>query len=143
MYRGPAPAPTPAPVATAAPAAASEPKFDLSPTGRVCNALYDVVPFTLVVDVQTDQISVFLQELSRNRLITSTSVSIVPLDSNVLLASPFNLVYGPAPVARLSITAEALYLRSWTEKLMPDEVKTNDLGISVSEQAGGAAAAGH
>jgi hypothetical protein len=121
---GPAMAP-----AAAAPTGSGEPKFDLSPTGRVCNTLYDVVPFTLVVDVQANQIPMFLQELGRNRLIAPTSVSIQPLDANTLLASPYNYVYGSDPVARVTISAEALYLRSWTEKLMPDEVKVNDLGI--------------
>lgn len=123
----------PAPAAAAAtPGTTGELKFELSPTGRVCNPLYDVVPFNLVVDVQATQASMFLQELGRNRLITATSVNITPLNGNIMLASPNNFVYGPDPVVRLTITAEALYLRSWTEKLMPEEVKVNDLGISVA-----------
>ena len=124
--------------AAAAPAVAGDLRFDLSPTGRVCNPLYDVVPFTLVVDVQANDISMFLQELGRNRLITPISVNIQSLDANTLLASPLNFVYGSEPVARVTISAEALYLRSWTVPLMPDEVKINDLGIVSSGSAGAA-----
>ena len=125
-----------APVAAAAPVAAGDSRVDLSPTGRICNPLYDVVPFTLVVDVQANDISMFLQELGRNRLITPLSVTIQSLDANILLASPNNYVYGLEPVARVTISAEALYLRSWTVPLMPDEVKINDLGIVSTVPAG-------
>lgn len=124
---------------TASTPGSSELSFDLSPTGRVSNPLYDVVPFSFVVDVAAQDIPAFLQQLSHNRLITTDWVSMVPVDTNVQLASPNNLVYGPQPVARVSVTGEALYLRSWTEKLMPDEVKRNDLGIVGPE---GATAAG-
>ena len=131
-YSGGYPGATP----VAAPTASEEPRFDLSPTGRVCNSLYDVLPFTLVVDVEANKIPAFLQELGRNRLITPTSVKLQPLNSNLLLTSPSNYVYGLEPVARVTILAEALYLRSWTMDLMPDEVKTNDLGIVISSPAG-------
>lgn len=126
----------PAPAAAATPGSTGALKFDLSPTGRVCNPLYDVVPFNLVVDVQATQVAAFLQELGRNRLIATTSVNMVPLNGNIMLASPNNFVYGPDPVVRVTIAAESLYLRSWTEKLMPEEVKVNDLGISASAAAG-------
>ena len=137
-YSGGYPGATP----VAAPTASEEPRFDLSPTGRVCNSLYDVLPFTLVVDVEANKIPAFLQELGRNRLITPTSVKLQPLNSNLLLTSPSNYVYGLEPVARVTILAEALYLRSWTMDLMPDEVKTNDLGIVVASPAGAAGTPG-
>ncbi len=121
-----------APVAAVATPGSTELKFDLSPTGRVCNPLYDVVPFNLVVDVQATKVSAFLQELGRNRLIAATSVNMVPLNGNIMLASPNNFVYGSDPVVRVTIAAESLYLRSWTEKLMPEEVKVTDLGISAA-----------
>ncbi|HWB54762.1 MAG TPA: hypothetical protein VG722_11240, partial [Tepidisphaeraceae bacterium] len=41
-----------------------------SPTGRVCNPMYDVVHFQVVVDVEADKIPSFLDELSNGQFIT-------------------------------------------------------------------------
>ncbi len=55
--------------------------YSLSPTGRVCNSMYDVTHFTLVVDVDSRQIPLLLAELQRNKLMTVTQLDIVPVDS--------------------------------------------------------------
>jgi len=105
------------------------PVFNESWTGRVCNPLYDVVKFKFTADVATDEIPRFLQELGRGRFITPLNVDISAIDTNILAASPNNMIYGNDPVARVVVRCEALFLRSWTLPLMPTEVKQKDLGI--------------
>lgn len=106
-----------------------------SPTGRTANALYDVVPFRLVVHVEADKLPDFLEELGRNRFITPYQVSLRALDS-VALSAATNVMYGPAPVVEATISCEALLLRDWTVPLMPPEIRAS---LSV-DNAGGAAA---
>jgi hypothetical protein len=114
--------------ATAAPAsddpnAAGDPRdFNKSPTGHVCNDLYDVVQSNLVVEVDQRQIPIILRELQRDKLTTVLGVEIAPVDSVAADAQGF--MYGTAPVVQLSISLESLYMRKWTLPLMPEEVKT-------------------
>ena len=44
--------------------------YAVSPTGRIANPLYDVMPFRLTVNIETTKIPALLAELTRNRLIT-------------------------------------------------------------------------
>jgi hypothetical protein len=115
----------------AAPQAAST--FDLSPTGRTSNAVYDVIPFTLDVHVEADQLPAFLLELSRNRFITAYQVSASAIDS-VVLGATDNVVYGTKPVVHATIACEALMLRNWTVPLMPLAVR-QQLGVAAQPGA--------
>jgi hypothetical protein len=93
-----------------------------SPTGRTANALYDVIPFKLVVHVETDKLPLFLEELGRSRFVTPYQVSMQAIDS-VLLGASQNVMYGSAPVVTATISCEAMLLREWTVPLMPREVQ--------------------
>jgi len=102
---------------------ATDPRdFTKSPTGRVCNDLYDVVQCTLVVEADQRQIPLILRELQRDKLTSVLGIEISPIDAGADDAQGF--MYGVAPVVRLSITLESLFMRKWTLPLMPEEVKT-------------------
>ncbi len=95
--------------------------YALSPTGRTSNGVYDVVPFTVKLNVDAEQIPRVLQELSRNKFLTVTNCNITTVDSELMHASGY--FYGDKPVVTLDLQCEALILRKWTEPLMPLHVK--------------------
>jgi hypothetical protein len=107
--------------------------FNVSPTGRASNAFYDVVPFRLVIDVDATQVPEVIRILSNNKLITITNQDMHTLDNT--LEATRGYVYGSNPVVRLSLQGEALYLRGWTTKLMPETIKMK-LGVKMSPQGG-------
>lgn len=109
------------------------PNYAVSPTGRTSNALYDVVPFHLIVNVEVEKIPALLAALTRNRLITVKQVeSINPIDS----AGEANkgYIYGKKPIVQVALSGEELLLRQWTVPWMPDAVRK---GLNVTVPAPG------
>ncbi len=95
--------------------------FAVSPTGRVCNSMYDVAHFQLVVDVDARQIPLLLSELQRGKLVTVTQMDMVPVDSAARFLDGY--IYGNAPVVELTLQCEAIFMRAWTKDFMPEEIK--------------------
>jgi hypothetical protein len=94
----------------------------VSATARASNALYDVVHFNLVVNMEAANVPAFLRELSRNRFITATEVSLhTPQPTANEQVAGF--IYGNAPIVTATIRCEALFLRQWTLPLMPAPLK--------------------
>jgi hypothetical protein len=87
--------------------------FALSPTGRVCNDVYDVIHFELVLRVDYRKIPQVIAEIERNRLFTVLSTGIASIDAQAEY-NDIGYVYGNDPVAELTLQCEALFLRSWT-----------------------------
>lgn len=102
-------------------AAPTGPDYSFTPTGRVCNAKYDVVKFTLVVKMEAAYVPTLIQELSRGKFLTAHKVELASVDSEV--AREDGYFYGPAPVVQATITGEGLLLHDWTAKLVPEVVK--------------------
>jgi hypothetical protein len=96
-------------------------RFDASPTGRISNQMYDVVQFSLVVNVDASQIGKFIRALSKDRLIDVYNVNFSSVD--LAEARQGGYIYGTAPVVRLTLSCEALFMREWTVPLMPHEVQ--------------------
>lgn len=90
-------------------------------TGRAANGMYDVVHYTMVVRVGESHVSEFLASISRGRLHYVLNVFASTVDTATEATMGF--AYGNEPVVELVIQCEALYLRSWTERLMPLGVK--------------------
>jgi hypothetical protein len=93
----------------------------VSPTGRVSNPMYDVVQFTLVIDVDASQIPAVLAALSHNQLMDVMSLTATSVDPEDMQQQGF--FYGSAPVVQLTLSCESLFMRQWTQNLMPDSVK--------------------
>jgi hypothetical protein len=130
------------------PNAPIERKFDRSPTGRVCNPLYDVVKFQLVVNVDARTIPQLMQELSREKFFSgavgnkqgspATYITVNKVDLsgvNKAEALQAGFVYGEAPVVQLTLECEALFMRRWTAPLMPTAVQKL-LGIAPAQPGG-------
>jgi hypothetical protein len=127
----------PAPFGGAAPAAAEasadavaippDPKieaprdFQVSYTGRVSNALYDVRRVYLDIVVDTARIPEVLDALAKQNLMTVIDLKMRPTDAHADLADGF--VYGTDVTSDLQLTIETIWLREWTANLMPAEVK--------------------
>jgi hypothetical protein len=111
--------------------------FTKSPTGHVCNDLCDAVTFSLVLEADQRQIPTILHELQKDKLMTVLTVDISSIDAAEADAQGF--IYGTAPMVKLSLNCETLFLRKWTLPLMPDEVR-NELHIAspTPDAAGGA-----
>ncbi len=107
--------------------------LSLSPTGRVSNPLYDVVHFTVSVDVDATKVEKFLHDFSKDRLIDVYNMNISNVDLADRLAAGF--AYGDAPVVNLQMDCEALFLRHWLVAYMPPAVKQS---LGIQEQAPGA-----
>lgn len=98
-----------------------------SPTGRVNSGLYDVYDFQLTVDVDASQLPAFIGELTRNQYCTVRWLNFTPVNLTELKSAGF--LYGDKPVVRVVLVCETLFLRKWTEPLMPDSIKAA-LGIA-------------
>jgi hypothetical protein len=100
----------------------------VSPTGRVSNPLYDVVQFTLVINVDSSQIPAVLASLSRDQLMDVMFMTVTSVDSDDQQRQGF--FYGSAPVVQLTLSCETLFMRQWTAPLMPSVVK-GQVGVAI------------
>jgi hypothetical protein len=93
----------------------------VSPTGRVCNGLFDVVHFTVCMNVDATQVSRIIEQLQRGRLLTVYWSDVVGINS--VEKQQEGYFYGPVPVVTLTLKCEELFMRSWTRPLMPQSIK--------------------
>jgi hypothetical protein len=101
-------------------------ELSVSPTGRVCNALYDVMKFKVTLVVDATKLPQILREFQRGRLITIWNVQIDNvLDPAIEMQNGYT--FGDKPIVRVEITGEDLLLRSWSLDLIPDSRK-NGIG---------------
>ncbi len=120
-----------------APAAPASParNFALSPTGRVCNPLYDVVQFEFVVVVDRQYVRDFLRQVQSGRFITVLDADMQNIDLEEAVSQGYD--YGSRPVVEVKIKCEAMFLREWTAGAngpMPQVVKSM-LGIAPPQPA--------
>jgi hypothetical protein len=130
----------PAGGAVGAPSAADEKQplpadFNLSPTGRSSNGMYDVIPFRLVIDVDANRVNDVLDGLTHRKLIYIYNQDLYTLDPTSLAAQGY--LYGPVPIVRLSLSGEELFLRQWTSKVMPERIKQMLAGQVIVQTGGG------
>jgi len=113
------------------------PDYTVSPTGRYCNPMYDVVKFNLCVDVDASKVNEFIETLSRNNFMTVTSESDFAVDT--LAEFERGYLYGNVPVVRLQLTGESLFFRGWTAPGNPTNVPGGPqdlMPIKIKEQLG-------
>lgn len=106
--------------------------FTVSPTGRACNSLYDVISFTMVLHVDQRKIPSILKALSTQRFISVTEMTVARFDTTPLKEQGF--IYGPAPIAELTLKCEAIHMREWTVPWMPKAIKDTLIGENVDYQ---------
>jgi hypothetical protein len=95
--------------------------YTVSPTGRTCNGIFDVVSFTVVLNVQATDLGRVIQAIERDRLITVTQTDVQAVNSAAMRQEGY--YFGRNPVVTLTMKCEADFLRDWTRPLMPKEIK--------------------
>ena len=112
-------------VVASVPPAGSE-DFSTSLTGRISNALYDVVLVDISLVAETSKVSAILESLATNRFLTVQDLSVSKMNAYGDLKSGF--LYGDQPVVKMNLTLETIWLRSWIQDMMPNSVRAM-LGI--------------
>jgi len=109
-----------------------------SPTGRTSGSVYDVIKWTLVVKMDARYVAALIQELGRGKFITVHKVETTSV--NTTLARDDGFFYGNSPVVQATLSGEALLLRDWTMKLVPESIKKDLPGAATTEGGDSAAA---
>jgi hypothetical protein len=101
----------------------------VSPTGRVCNGRYDVLRFKIRLVVDAAKLPQVVKALEVGQFITVLNVQINEVVDPAIAASnpQGGFRYGNKPVVRVEIDCEELLMRTWTDKILPDDMK-NGLG---------------
>jgi hypothetical protein len=94
------------------------PAPDATPTGRVCNGMYDVVQFGLKLHVDATRVPAVLNSLQAGQFITVLAVTeSKAVDSAEMTQQRF--LYGKAPIVELDLVCEELLLHGWITKYQP------------------------
>ncbi len=94
----------------------------VSPTGRLCNNMYDVIQFRLEMVVAVKDIPWIINSICRSRLMSVINTESI-VSEDIAAADAAGFTYGPDQVVRVSFRCEALFMREWTIPLMPEPVK--------------------
>lgn len=95
--------------------------FHAGPTGRVSNALYDVRHARLVAVVDDAQLPRLFRALGEVNFMTVLRSNITDVDEYEALREGF--VYGSGNAVEVDMILETIWLRSWTEPMMPERVR--------------------
>jgi hypothetical protein len=120
----PAPGPngvTPSPIPASTDTDPFPKDFNISPTGRLSNGVFDVVAFDIIMNVQAKDVERVIQELERNRLITVNLSEVTAV--NAALMQQQGYYFGQEPVVTLTLKCEELFMRDWTRQYMPATIK--------------------
>lgn len=117
------------------PTAAASEHFGITPTGRVCNSVFDVRHSRLTIDIEWQALSRFMQQLHATNFMTVIQVDIDDVDEYEVLQ--YGYIYGQADVVRVELLIESLWFREWTADLMPKVVREKLL-IDLPEGLAGA-----
>ncbi len=105
--------------------------FSGAPTGRRSNALYDVRHLWLTIHIDSRRTALFFENLAKVNFMSVLHVDMKDLDEYELLREGY--VYGADDVVEMKLLVESLWLRDWTAKYMPDEIKQN-LGFVMNQK---------
>lgn len=111
-----------APVASAgSPDQALNVNFHTGPSGRVSNAIYDVIHARVVMVVDYQKLPQLFNAISEVNFMTVLDCQIQDVDEYAALLEGY--VYGSGDAVRVDMLIETIWLRDWTVPLMPAEVK--------------------
>jgi hypothetical protein len=95
--------------------------FHATPTGRVSNYLYDVRHMWVTVVADYQRLPAFFNALSETNFMTVLETNIFSEDEYVAMGEGY--MYGQGDAVRVQVLVESLWLRDWTEPLMPEVTK--------------------
>jgi hypothetical protein len=101
----------------------------------VCNPLYDVVQFQVIMNVDAARIPQVMEALSRNRFLTVVKASVQAVDSAALRQQGY--MYGDVPVVQLTLRCEDVFFHKWERPLMPKAMSDLMAGVQPGNMGGG------
>jgi hypothetical protein len=123
----------------------------VSPSGRVCNALYDVVRFRIRLIVDAAKVPQIIRELEVGQFITVLNVQFDEVIDPAVMgagAGPGGgnqeggFRFGNRPVIRIDLDCEELFMHAWTDSILPDSMKAGLGKGSMSPDNNGGGASG-
>ncbi|MBC7783766.1 MAG: hypothetical protein H7144_07990 [Burkholderiales bacterium] len=94
--------------------------YTANPLGHVSNDFYDVLNFDMVLVCETERLPATIASLTRNRYAMFREVKVEAIDSSIDAAQGF--LYGPKPVAQVTLRGQYLLLRQFISPFMPPNV---------------------
>ncbi|MCX5659869.1 MAG: hypothetical protein NTW19_09125 [Planctomycetota bacterium] len=91
------------------------------PFGRVSNSLYDIRHVNLSMIVDWHRLPEFFDNLSQANFMCVLKMDIKDVDEYEQIKEGY--FYGKGDAVQVDMLVETIWLRQWTTKLMPDEVK--------------------
>lgn len=95
--------------------------FSKAPTGRRSNTIYDVIHVRVAVHVDYQRLPEFLEALAKTNFMSVLRIQVAAVDEYALLSSGY--FYGTGDVVEAQMLIETLWLREWTQRLMPEGVR--------------------
>jgi len=100
-------------------------------TGQESGGLFDVLQVRVTLVVDTEKVPSILDGFAAFNFFTVIDLELQPEDKFLALDHGYD--FGSASVSRMTVVFETIWLRSWTTKFMPDDVKTV-LGIEIETE---------
>lgn len=91
--------------------------YDSSPTGHITNGMYEVLHFTVELDVDARQVAFVLAALEHDQYMTIWNVQATSKDASDSIGQRF--IYGSAPIVDLKLNCEELMLKQWIVNYEP------------------------
>ncbi|MCH2149990.1 MAG: hypothetical protein MK095_11210 [Phycisphaerales bacterium] len=101
--------------------AAGATNYDVSISGRITNALYDVITVDLDLIVETDAVPKVLDAFSQQNFMAILDLDMRPVDPFESIAEGY--YYGGKNMVHLHLAVETVWLRSWIKPHMPADVR--------------------
>ena len=98
----------------------------ISITGRMSNEVYDVRMIDCELIVATTHLPKLMDAIAHRNFMTVLNVRVAPADA--FAAAKEGFIYGIEPVSKVNMQIETIWLREWTARMMPGELR-NILGI--------------
>jgi len=103
-------------------------EYKLGMTGRSAGKTYDVVYMSVTLELDPAYLNKFIDQLYRqNMCYTVTNMPMRTVDPLVRASQGY--LYGDVPVVEVQMLVECLFFRSWTESIMPVDVKKSLGGV--------------
>jgi hypothetical protein len=101
--------------------AAGATNHDVSISGRITNALYDVITVDLDLIVETDTVPEVLEAFSQQNFMAILDLDMRPVDPFESIGEGY--YYGGKNMVHLHLAVETVWLRSWITPHMPADVR--------------------
>lgn len=95
--------------------------FSIASSGRLSNTIYDVKHVWVDMDLDIQQLPVFMDELVQTNFMTVLKMEMSDIDEYALLSQGYFV--GSADVVNVRMLIETLWLRAWVSPLMPRAIR--------------------